>query len=140
MVAGTHGSTFGGNPLAMAVGNAVMDVMTAPGFNDKVRKTALLLKQRLAELKDRYPTVIAEVRGEGLLIGLKAAIPNGELADAARNEKLLTVGAGENVVRLLPPLIVTDAEITDAMDRLDRACAAIVKSQQSASSKQGAAG
>ena len=118
----------------------MLDVVLKPGFLDHVKHAELLFRQRLAALKDRYPTVIAEVRGEGLLIGLKAAIPNGELADAARNEKLLTVGAGENVVRLLPPLIVTDAEITDAMDRLDRACAAIVKSQQSASSKQGAAG
>jgi acetylornithine/N-succinyldiaminopimelate aminotransferase len=140
MTPGTHGSTFGGNPLACAAGNAVLDVVLKPGFLDHVKHAELLFRQRLAALKDRYPTVIAEVRGEGLLIGLKAAIPNGELADAARNEKLLTVGAGENVVRLLPPLIVTDAEITDAMDRLDRACAAIVKSQQSASSKQGAAG
>ena len=72
MTAGTHGSTFGGNPLAMAVGNAVLDVMLAPGFLDHVRRSALLLKQRLAELKDRHPAVIAEVRGEGLLIGLRA--------------------------------------------------------------------
>ena len=70
MTAGTHGSTFGGNPLAMASANAVLDVMLAPGFLDRVQHTALLLKQRLAEIKDRYPGVIAEVRGEGLLVGL----------------------------------------------------------------------
>ena len=81
MTAGTHGSTFGGNPLAMAVGNAVLDVVLAPGFLDRVRKMALLLKQRLAELKDRHPAVIAEVRGEGLLLGLRAVVPNGDLVD-----------------------------------------------------------
>jgi acetylornithine/N-succinyldiaminopimelate aminotransferase len=125
MTPGTHGSTFGGNPLAMAAGNAVLDVVLAPGFLDRVRQAALLFRQRLAELKDRHPTVIAEVRGEGLLIGLRAAVPAGELGDAMRAERLLSVGAGENVVRLLPPLIVTDAEIADAMARIDRACTAI---------------
>ena len=75
MTPGTHGSTFGGNPLAMAAGNAVLDVVTKPGFLDHVRKMALLFKQRLAEIKDRHPAVIAEVRGEGLLIGLKSAGP-----------------------------------------------------------------
>ena len=84
MTAGTHGSTFGGNPLAMAVGNAVLDVVLAPGFLDRVQRIALLLKQRLAEIKDRYPRVIAEVRGEGLLIGLRALVPAGELVDALR--------------------------------------------------------
>ena len=140
MTPGTHGSTFGGNPLACAAGNAVLDVVLKPGFLDHVKTAELLFRQRLASLKDRYPTVIAEVRGEGLLLGLKAVVPNGELSDAARKEKLLTVGAGDNVVRLLPPLIVTDAEITEAMEKLDRACAAIVKAQQSAPAKQGAAG
>ena len=119
MTAGTHGSTFGGNPLAMAVGNAVLDVVLAPGFLDRVRKIALLFKQRLAELKDRHPAVIAEVRGEGLLIGLRAVVPNGDLVDALRAEKLLTVAAGDNVVRLLPPLIIGEDEIA-AGDRHDR--------------------
>ncbi len=136
---GTHGSTFGGNPLAAAAGNAVLDVVTAPGFLERVRSVALLFKQRLAELKDRYPGVIAELRGEGMLIGLKTKIPNGELVDALRAEKLLSVGAGDNVVRLLPPLIVTEAEIMDAVARIDRACAAIARTQQ-APRKQGAAG
>ena len=135
MTPGTHGSTFGGNPLACAAGNAVLDVVLKPGFLDHVKTAELLFRQRLASLKDRYPTVIAEVRGEGLLIGLKAVVPNGELSDAARKEKLLTVGAGDNVVRLVPPLIVSDAEITEALDKLDRACAAIVNSQQSAAKK-----
>jgi len=138
MTAGTHGSTFGGNPMAMAAGNAVLDVVMEDGFLERVRKTSILFKQRLAELKDRYPTVIDEVRGEGLLVGLHAVVPNGELVDAFRAEKLLTVAAGENVVRLLPPLIVSEAEIADAVERIDRACAAVVRRQTAP--KQGAAG
>ncbi|HEY2532660.1 MAG TPA: aspartate aminotransferase family protein [Xanthobacteraceae bacterium] len=123
MTAGSHGSTFGGNPLAMSAANAVLDVMLAPGFFDGVRRTALLFKQRLAEIKDRYPALIAEVRGEGLLIGLRAHVPAGELVDALRAEKMLTVSAGDNVVRLLPPLIVSEQEIAEGVARLDRACA-----------------
>ena len=84
MTAGTHGSTFGGNPLAMAAGNAVLDVVLADGFLDRVKRLSLLLKQRLAAIKDRYPAVIAEVRGEGLLLGLRAVVPSGELVDALR--------------------------------------------------------
>ena len=108
MTAGTHGSTFGGNPLAMAAGNATLDVMLEPGFLDRVKRIGLLFKQRLAEIKDRYPSIIAEVRGEGLLLGLRCVIPNGQLVDALRDEHLLAVGAGENVVRLVPPLIVSE--------------------------------
>jgi acetylornithine/N-succinyldiaminopimelate aminotransferase len=136
---GTHGSTFGGNPLAVAAGNAVIDEVTKPGFLDNVRKMALLFRQRLAEIKDRHPTVIAEVRGDGLLIGLKSVVPNGELADACRAEKLLSVLAGDNVMRLVPPLIVTEAEVAEAMARLDRACVAVERAQQGAR-KQGAVG
>src|SRR2546427_4828404 len=90
MTAGTHGSTFGGNPLAMAAGNAVLDVVLAPGFLDRVRRTALLFKQRLAEVKDRHPAVIAELRGEGFLIGVRALVPAADLVDALRAEKLLS--------------------------------------------------
>jgi len=125
MTAGTHGSTFGGNPLALAAANAVLDVVMAPEFLDRTRHMALLLKQRLAELKDRHPAVIAEVRGEGFLIGLRALVPAAELVDATRDEKLLTVAAGENVVRLLPPLIVGEEEIGEAMARLDAAATKI---------------
>jgi acetylornithine/N-succinyldiaminopimelate aminotransferase len=127
MTAGTHGSTFGGNPLAMAVGNAVLDVMLAPGFIEHVRDVALRLKQRLAEIKDRHPSVVAEVRGEGLLVGLKLIPPASELVDELRAEKMLTVGAGDNTVRLLPPLIVSEAEIGEAVMRIDRACARLAK-------------
>jgi acetylornithine/N-succinyldiaminopimelate aminotransferase len=126
---GTHGSTFGGNPLAVAAGNALLDVVIRPGFLDHVKKIALLFRQRLAEIKDRHPGVIAEVRGEGLLIGLKCVVPNGDLIDAMRAEKLLSVAAGDNVARLVPPLIVSEAEVADAIARLDRACAAIERKQ-----------
>jgi acetylornithine/N-succinyldiaminopimelate aminotransferase len=139
MTPGTHGSTFGGNPLAVAVGNAVLDVVTKPGFLDHVRNIALLFKQRLAEIKDRHPSVISEVRGEGLLIGLKCEIPNSEVIDAFRAEKLLAVGAGDNVARLVPPLIVTEAEVAEAIARVDRACTAIERAREAAP-KQGAAG
>ena len=123
MTAGTHGSTFGGNPLAMSVASAVLDVMLAPGFLDRVRRTGLLFKQRLAEIRDRYPSVIAEVRGEGLLIGVRALVPAVQLVDALRAEKMIAVSAGDNVVRLLPPLIVSEQEIAEGVARLDRACA-----------------
>ena len=121
MTAGTHGSTFGANPLAMAVGNAVLDVVLAPGFLDKVRRSAILLRQRLAEIKDRHPDVVRDLRGEGLLLGLVAACPNDELVAAMRAEKLLAVAAGDNVVRMLPPLTIEEPEIADAIDRIDRA-------------------
>jgi acetylornithine/N-succinyldiaminopimelate aminotransferase len=130
MTAGTHGSTFGGNPLAMAVGNAVLDVVLAPGFLDQVQRSAILFRQRLAEIRDRHPGVIADVRGEGLLLGLVAACPNSELVDAMREEKLLAVSAGDNVVRLLPPLIVEESEIAEAADRIDRAAGRIERAQR----------
>jgi acetylornithine/N-succinyldiaminopimelate aminotransferase len=127
MTAGSHGSTFGGNPLATAVGNAVLDVVLAPGFLDGVGKRALHLKQKLAWLKDAHPAVIEDIRGEGLMLGIKCKVPNTALQAAALDQKLLTIGAGDNVVRLLPPLVVTDADIDEAVARLDRACAALDK-------------
>jgi acetylornithine/N-succinyldiaminopimelate aminotransferase len=138
MTVGTHGSTYGGNPLAVAVGNAVLDITLAPGFLDAVRRTALLLRQRLVELQRWHPAIIAEVRGEGLLIGLRSLIPNGELVDALRAEKMLTAAAGDNVVRLLPPLIVSDTDSREAVARIDRACSRIAR-EMVAPRKQGAA-
>jgi acetylornithine/N-succinyldiaminopimelate aminotransferase len=129
MTPGSHGSTFGGNPLAIAAANAVLDVMLKPGFFEHVHKMSLLLKQKLASVVDRHPGVLAEVRGEGLLIGLKAVMPSGDVVTALRDQKLLTVGAGENVVRFLPPLIVTEAEIEQSVERLERACAALSGAQ-----------
>ncbi|QOZ29064.1 acetylornithine transaminase [Bradyrhizobium sp. CCBAU 51753] len=125
MAPGSHGSTFGGNPLAVAAANAVLDVMLKPGFFEHVQKVSLLLKQKLASAVDRFPGVLSEVRGEGLLIGVKAVVPSGDLIAALRNEKLLTVGAGDNVVRFLAPLIVTEAEIDHSIAALERACAAL---------------
>jgi acetylornithine/N-succinyldiaminopimelate aminotransferase len=125
MTAGTHGSTFGGNPLAMAVGNAVLDAVLAEGFLDQVRRTGLLMKQKLAALRDAHPRIIDEVRGEGLLIGLHAVPPNGEVITALREAGLLALPAGENVVRLLPPLNVTEAEVNAAIDLIDTAFARI---------------
>jgi acetylornithine/N-succinyldiaminopimelate aminotransferase len=121
MVAGSHGSTFGGNPLAMAVGNAVLDVVTAPGFLDEVRRKGLLLKQRLAAVVDANRDLVAEIRGEGLMLGLRCVVPAAEIGAAMREERLLTVAAGDNVVRFLPPLIVNDAEIGEAVARTERA-------------------
>ena len=130
MTAGTHGSTFGANPLAMAAGNAVLDIVLAPGFLDKVRRSAVVFRQRLAEIRDRHPGVVAEVRGEGLLIGLVAAGPNGELVDALRAEKMLAVAAADNVVRMLPPLTVAEEDIADAAQRIERAAARIERTRQ----------
>jgi acetylornithine/N-succinyldiaminopimelate aminotransferase len=138
MTAGTHGSTFGGNPLAMSVANAVLDVMLAPGFLDNVRRTSVLFKQRLAEIKDRYPAVIAEIRGEGLLIGVRAVVPAAALVDALRAEKMIAVSAGDNVVRLLPPLIIGEAEIAEGIARLDRACARLMRTQAEALKEEAA--
>jgi acetylornithine/N-succinyldiaminopimelate aminotransferase len=125
MTAGSHGSTFGGNPLAMAVGNAVLDVMLAPGFLDHVAEMGLRLKQRLAALKDEYDAVIDEVRGQGLMLGVKCKVPNQILVQRLAAERMLTVQAGDNVVRLLPPLIVGETEIDEACTKINVACAAL---------------
>ncbi|RFB98593.1 acetylornithine transaminase [Rhizobium leguminosarum bv. trifolii] len=121
MKAGTHGSTYGGNPLAMAVGGAVLDVILADGFLQQVRDVALVFRQGLASLKDRYPDVIEDIRGEGLLLGVKAAVPSAELLQAIRAAHLLGVPAGDNVIRLLPPLVVTAEEAREGLARLERA-------------------
>jgi acetylornithine/N-succinyldiaminopimelate aminotransferase len=125
MTPGSHGSTFGGNPLAMAVGNAVLDVMLAPGFLDHVGAMGLRLKQRLAALKDQHGDIIEEVRGQGLMLGLKCKVPNQSLQQALAAERLLAVQAGDNVVRLLPPLIVGEAEIDEACAKIEAACVAL---------------
>jgi acetylornithine/N-succinyldiaminopimelate aminotransferase len=127
MPTGSHGSTYGGNPLAMAVGNAVLDVVLAEGFLEGVRRSSLRLRQHLARLRDSYPGLIEEIRGEGLMIGLKCTIPNLELVQAAMQEHLLTIAAGDNVVRLLPPLVLSDDEIGEGMERLDRALARLAR-------------
>jgi acetylornithine/N-succinyldiaminopimelate aminotransferase len=122
MTYGTHGSTFGGNPLAMAVGNAVVDVILAPGFLDQVDRTARLLWRGLAEIARQHPTVVRAVRGAGMMLGLVAAVPNDQLIEHLLANGLVTVAAAQNVVRLLPPLIVTETEIGEALDILRRTC------------------
>ncbi|MCJ8506328.1 aspartate aminotransferase family protein [Rhizobium lemnae] len=121
MKPGVHGTTYGGNPLAMAVGNAVLDVVLEEGFLQNVRDVALVFRQGLAALKDRFPGVIEEIRGEGLMLGIKAVVPAGELAAAMRDEHLLGVPAGDNVIRLLPPLVVTAEEAREGIARIERA-------------------
>jgi acetylornithine/N-succinyldiaminopimelate aminotransferase len=123
LTAGVHGTTFGGNPLAMAIGNAVLDIVLAPGFIENVARLGLLARQQLAELKDRHPRVIEEVRGEGLMIGLKLEVPAAGFAALARNHRLLTIPAGDAVVRLLPPLVISDDELSEGVRRLHATCA-----------------
>ncbi len=123
MTAGVHGTTFGGNPLAMAVGNAVLDVILEDGFLDEVNRKALLLKQGLASIVDEFPQVFEEIRGTGLMLGLKCRMPNGKVTLGLREKKFLAVPGGDNVVRLLPPLTVTDEEIRDGLDRIRQAAA-----------------
>src|SRR5262249_11376199 len=118
MVPGTHGSTFGRNPLAMAGGNAVLDAILEPGFLAHVEAMSLRFKQELAAIKDEFPAVVEEVRASGLLTGIKVKPPYGEVVNACTAQRLLTVGAGDNVVRLLPPLNVTEAEVSEATKRL----------------------
>jgi len=122
LTAGSHGSTFGGNPLAMAVGNAVLDVLLADGFLERVDRIGRLLRDRLEELARRHPRVIEEVRGAGLMLGLKCRVPNTEMVAALRQRGLLAVGAGDNVVRLLPPLIIDESHVGEAIGILDQAC------------------
>jgi acetylornithine/N-succinyldiaminopimelate aminotransferase len=125
----------------MAVGNAALDILLAPGFLDRVRYNAILFRQRLAEIADRHPAVISELRGEGLLLGLRAVGPNGALVDALRAEKLLAIAAGDNVVRLLPPLIIEEAEIATAIERIDRAATRLeaAAARKRSGTQQGAA-
>ncbi|MFA7639258.1 MAG: aspartate aminotransferase family protein [Parvibaculum sp.] len=122
MTAGTHGSTFGGNPLAMAVANAVMDLALDEAFLPHVRMLGLKLRQKLAMLADRFPRIVEEIRGEGLMLGIRCRIPNTDLVAALRDEKMLTVGAGDNVVRLLPPLNIEEAHLDEAVEKLMVAC------------------
>lgn len=127
MVPGTHGTTFGGNPLAMSVGNAVLDVVLEEGFLENVQDVALLLRQGLAELTDTYPDTIEEIRGQGLMIGIKCKTPNVELLGAMRDEKFLAVPAGDNVIRLLPPLTLTKDEARDGLSRIKNALKKVQK-------------
>nr|WP_068431123.1 aspartate aminotransferase family protein [Magnetospirillum sp. XM-1]CUW38313.1 succinylornithine transaminase, PLP-dependent\ len=121
MVAGTHGSTFGGNPLAMAVADEVLNVMAEPGFLDRVQAMGALLRARVEEVCARYPGVVTEVRGLGLMLGFKPVMPNTEMVARLAAGGMLTVGAGDNVVRLLPPLIIDESHVDEAVGILARA-------------------
>jgi acetylornithine/N-succinyldiaminopimelate aminotransferase len=122
MVVGTHGTTYGGNPLATSIGNAVLDVILAPGFLDHVAARGSKLKQGLIGLHEAHPDVIAEIRGEGLMLGIALRVPVADFAAAARAEKVIVIPAGDNVARVLPPLIIAEGEIAEGLKRLDAAC------------------
>jgi acetylornithine/N-succinyldiaminopimelate aminotransferase len=129
MTPGTHGSTFGGNPLAMAVASTVLDIVSDPDFLEAVRGKALRLKQGLFSLKDQHADIVEEVRGEGLLTGLKLKnhVTPAQVVKAAADEKLLIVGAGDNTVRLLPPLIASDKEIAEGVQLLSGALSRVAR-------------
>jgi acetylornithine/N-succinyldiaminopimelate aminotransferase len=124
MVPGSHGSTYGGNPLAMAVGIAAVEELTKPELLAHVREIAGYFTQQLSGLKDHYPDVVLDVRGKGLLIGVQLATPNREFMQHARDEHLLIAGGGDNCVRLLPPLVLTLDEAREAIEKFERACEA----------------
>ena len=126
MTAGTHGSTYGGNPLACAVGNAVLEIINDREFLDKVKDKSLLLKQKLAYLLDQHPDIFEEIRGKGLMMGLKCKILNTDLVNAGYQKGLITVPGGDNTIRLLPPLNITNKEIDLAVTMLDE-CAKHLK-------------
>jgi len=135
LTAGTHGTTFGGNPLACAAANAVLDVVLADGFLEGVDARARHLWAALQTLPRDVPEVYADVRGAGLIVGLKCKVPNTQVQAAAVDQGLLTVGAGDNVLRLVPPLVVTDAQIDEAVDMLRRAGRACVPAHETAGAK-----
>ncbi len=125
MTAGTHGSTYGGNPLGCAVGCAVMNHVADPAFLSEVNRKAALLRQRLEGLVAAHPDVFEEVRGSGLMLGLKCRIPNLDMVNAGYAQQVITVPAADNVVRLLPPLTLTDDDIAEALTRLDAAATSL---------------
>ncbi len=131
MTAGTHGTTYGGNPLAMAVGNAALDLALAPGFLDQVNKTAGYMNQQLGALVASHPDIFEGVRGQGLMLGLKMKIPNTDFIKASRDAGLIVLPAGDNVVRLLPPLTISEDEVREGMALLSRA-ATQLESQKAA--------
>ena len=125
MTPGTHGTTYGGNPLAMAVGNAAVDLATAPGFLEHVNKIANYLNQQLGALVAAHPAIFEGVRGQGMMLGLKMKVPNGDFINAAREQHIVVLPAGDNVVRLLPPLTLSEAEAREGLELLGKAAAAL---------------
>jgi len=129
MTAGSHGSTYGGNPLAMAAGNAVLDVVLAPGFLDGVQKTAEALKAGLEDIAKRHASLYEDARGTGLMLGLKCKDPvvNGDVVKKLMQHGLLSVPAGDNVVRFVPPLVITTDDVKEALSIIDAASADLEK-------------
>ena len=122
MTPGTHGSTFGGNPLAMAVGNAVLDVILEKGFFEKVKQKGQYFHEGLKKIKEKYPKIIGEIRGVGLIKGLKMFVDNDEFIKKLMNHKMLTIKASENVIRLFPSLVVNNNELDEAIDKIEKVC------------------
>ena len=122
MTPGTHGSTFGGNPLAMSVGNAVLDIIFAGNFLENVKQKGEYFDQGLNKMKDKYPKIIAEIRGVGLIKGLRMQVDNAEFIKKLMNHKMLAIKAEENVTRLFPPLIVNNKELDEAIEKIDKVC------------------
>jgi acetylornithine/N-succinyldiaminopimelate aminotransferase len=125
MTLGTHGTTYGGNPLAMAVGNAALDMVLSPGFLEHVAKMGNYLSQQLGALTAAHPAIFESVRGQGLMLGLKMKVPNSDFITAAREAGLIVLPAGDNVVRLLPPLTISEAEIREGVEFLGRAASSL---------------
>ena len=120
LIPGTHGSTFGGNPLAMAVGSCVMDIVNTPDFLSNIEKKGLFFKDELNTLQKKYPNVIAEIRGLGLMIGIKCVVENNLLANKLYENGVLTVNAADNVIRILPPLNITMTEIKKVISLFEK--------------------
>lgn len=129
MQPGTHGSTYGGNPLACTVGSAVLGEVLSDGFLDQVIDMATYFRQHLARIIDENPHVFSELRGEGLMIGLKCVPLNGDVVAALRDRHLLSVGAGDNVLRLLPPLNIEKQDVDWALAAIEQACADLADTQ-----------
>ena len=122
MTPGTHGSTFGGNPLAMSVGNAVLDIIFDKDFLENVKQKGKYFDQGLTKIKNKYPKIITEIRGVGLIKGLEMLVDNNEFIKKLMNHKMLAIKAEENVIRLFPPLIVNNKELDEAASKIEKVC------------------
>jgi acetylornithine/N-succinyldiaminopimelate aminotransferase len=131
MVPGCHGSTFGGNPLAMAVAETAFDIIADPAFLDTVEATSTALREGLETLSARYPAVIRDVRGKGMLVGIGVHLNNRAFMAAARDQGLLLAGGGDNIVRLLPPLNISPREVDEILRRFEATCASMTLAQAS---------
>jgi acetylornithine/N-succinyldiaminopimelate aminotransferase len=136
MTVGTHGTTYGGNPLAMAVGNEALDMVLEPGFLDRVNAVAGFLNQQLGALVASHPAIFSGVRGQGLMLGLTMKVPNTDFITAARQAGVIVLPAGDNVVRLLPALTISEDEVREGIAAMDRAAAALEAKLESKAAAQ----